>query len=71
MAYKKTQTSRPPNPNLIIIKGQDFYDMATGIPGALNMLFDVLPKVISKVAGVNQLSPEEKNRFKSLFDRAY
>lgn len=68
---KKTQTSRPLNPNIIIIKGQDFYDMATGMPGALSMLFDILPNAISKVAGVNQLSIDEKNRFKSLFNRAY
>lgn len=68
---KKTKTSRPPNPNIIIVNGQYFYDMATGIPGSLSMLFEILPNVISKVADVNQLSQDEKNKFRELFDRAY
>ena len=53
------------------IKGQDFYDLASGVPGALSMLFDVLPEAISKIAGVNQFTQAEKERFRTLFDRAY
>ena len=68
---KKTKTSRPPIPNIIITNGQDFYDIATGVPGSLSMLFDVLPDVLSKVAGVNQLTKQEKASFRTLFDRAY
>ncbi len=70
-ADKKTGTRRPPNQNIIIIKGQDFYDMDTGIPGALSMLFDILPEVISKITGVEPLSQVEKTNFRTLFDRAY
>jgi hypothetical protein len=70
-ADRKTRTSRPPNQNIIIIKGQDFYDMATGIPGALSMLFDILPDVISNITGVEPLSQVEKTSFRTLFDRAY
>lgn len=67
----KTKTRRDPNPKILVIKGQDFYELASGIPGALSMLFDILPDAISKVAGVNQLTPAEKERFRTLFDRAY
>ncbi|MEM6752639.1 MAG: Eco47II family restriction endonuclease [Cyanobacteria bacterium P01_C01_bin.38] len=67
----KTKTRRPANQNIIIIKGQHFYDMATGVSGALSMLFEVLPDVITKVAAVNQLSQAEKTRFRDLFSRAY
>lgn len=67
----KTNTKKPTNKNIIIIKGQDFYDMATGISGALTMLFDVLPDVIAKVGAISKLSQEEKTRFKDLFNRAY
>lgn len=67
----KTKNRRPENQNIIIIKGQDFYDMARGVSGALSMLFDVLPDVISKVVGVSQLSQTERTNFRDLFTRAY
>lgn len=67
----KTKTSRSPNPKILVIKGQDFYALASGVPEALSMLFDILPDAISKVAGVKQLTQAEKERFRTLFDRAY
>ena len=67
----KIKTKRPANQNIIIIKGENFYDMATGTSGALSMLFDVLPDIITKVGAISKLSQEEKIRFKDLFKRAY
>ena len=62
---------RPINQNLRQISGQKFYDLATGIPGSLSMLFNVLPDVISEVTELNNFSEQQKTDFRSLFDRAY
>jgi Eco47II restriction endonuclease len=62
---------RPANEKIRLISGQAFYDLATGIPGSLSMLFDVLPDVISEVSGLERLSEEEQTTFRTLFDRAY
>jgi hypothetical protein len=67
----KTKMKRPQNSSILIIDGCSFYDLATGVPKSLHMLFDVLPDVISKVAGVRGVSKAEKAKFKQLFDRAY
>lgn len=53
------------------ISGQAFYDLATGVPGAISMLFNVLPNVISEVSEVNKFSEEKKESFRNLFDKAY
>jgi hypothetical protein len=62
---------RATNQNIRQISGQTFYDLATGIPASLSMLFDVLPDVISEVTGLNNFSELQKACFRSLFDRAY
>ncbi|MBW4574433.1 MAG: Eco47II family restriction endonuclease [Aphanothece sp. CMT-3BRIN-NPC111] len=64
-------TRKPLNENIRQISGQAFYDLATGQSGALSMLFDVLPDVISEVSGLDKLSKQQQESFRSLFDRAY
>jgi hypothetical protein len=68
---RETGKRRPLNENIRQISGQAFYELATGEPRALSMLFDVLPDVISDVSGLDKLSEEQKVSFRSLFDRAY
>jgi hypothetical protein len=62
---------RPSNPQIRQISGQEFYTLATGNEHALAMLFNVLPDVISEVAGVRTFGEHQKKNFKKLFDRAY
>ncbi|MBD2537563.1 Eco47II family restriction endonuclease [Coleofasciculus sp. FACHB-SPT36] len=68
---RTTGTIRPNNENIRQISGQAFYDLATGEPKALSMLFDILPDVISDVSGLDKLSEQQKTSFRSLFDKAY
>ncbi len=68
---RKTSTRRPANENIRQISGQAFYDLATGTSGALSMLFNVLPDVISEVSGLKALNKQQKATFRILFDRAY
>ncbi|GET36237.1 Eco47II family restriction endonuclease [Microseira wollei] len=63
--YNNTKKRRYPNLKRLIINRKKFYYRS------LSMLFEILPDAISKVAGVNQLSQAEKERFRTLFDRAY
>lgn len=68
---RENKTKRPTNAKIRQISGQAFYDLATSVPGALSMLFNVLPDVISDVSGLNRLTEQQKATFRSLFDRAY
>jgi len=68
---RKTKTRRPVNESIRQVSGQKFYALTTGESEALSMLFDVLPDVISKVAGVNKLSEQQQAYFRTLFNRAY
>jgi hypothetical protein len=71
LSSRETGQRRPLNENIRQISGQAFYELATGEPRALSMLFDVLPDVISDVSGLDKLSEQHKVSFRSLFDRAY
>lgn len=62
---------KPFNEKIRRISGQAFYNLATGVPGSLSMLFDVLPDVISEVTGIDRFTEEQKTQFRRLFDRAY
>lgn len=53
------------------ISGQTFYDLVTGQQGAISMLFDILPDVISNLVDVNKFTKKQKEDFRNLFDRAY
>ncbi len=68
---KGTATRRPANEKIRQISGQAFYDLATGTAGALSMLFNILPDVISEVSGLKALDERQKATFRSLFDKAY
>ncbi len=68
---RETETNRPLNEKIRRISGQAFYQLATGYSGALSMLFDVLPEVISDVSQVKKLSQEQQASFRTLFDRSY
>ena len=48
-----------------------FYDFASGVDGALRMLYNALPLILSEILDV---APEELNQtpaFNELFDRVY
>ena len=62
---------RDPNQQIRKISGQAFYTLVTRNEHALQMLFQVLPDVISEVAGVNKFNEHQKNGFLRLFNRAY
>lgn len=68
---RETGTRRLPNEKIRQISGQAFYDLATGIPGSISMLFDVLPDIISDISEISKLNQQQKATFRTLFDRAY
>ncbi len=67
----ETKTRKPTNEMIRQISGKEFYALATEVPEALSMLFNILPDVISEVAGVKNFNEQHKADFRSLFDRAY
>lgn len=67
----KTKQRRPINDKIRIISGPAFYDLATDTENSLSMLFEVLPKVISDITNLPELSTEQKALFKTLFERAF
>lgn len=46
-----TRTRRTRNDRIRIIDGYSFYELASGCKGALKMLYEALPKVISDIVG--------------------
>lgn len=58
---------RPLNERIRQISGQAFYELATGEPEALSMLFNILPDVISEVSGLDKLSQQKQASFRSLW----
>ena len=64
----QTSTRRTENPQIRVIDGYSFYDLATGENDSLRKLYAALPIVIAEVLGTRPI--EDKN-FMSLFVRAY
>lgn len=67
---KKTKTRKPPNELIRKIDGQRFYALVTGVPDALEQLYDVLPTVISKLSPYS-FSPNEIPLMKAYFKKAF
>ncbi|MBD2304324.1 Eco47II family restriction endonuclease [Chroococcidiopsis sp. FACHB-1243] len=68
---RETGKRKPVNQKIRQIDGQAFYELVTGVPEAISMLFNVLPDVISDVSELKTLDRQQKASFRSLFDRAY
>jgi hypothetical protein len=67
---KQTKTAKPANELIRKIDGQSFYELVTGIPDALEQLYDILPEVISNLSG-RTFKPDELVRMKTYFKRAF
>jgi len=64
-----TKTKRPVNENIRMIDGDSFYEIASGLPGAIKALYDVLPGIIIKILGNKKF--KKSKTFYDLFDRAF
>jgi len=67
---KQTKTTKPANNLILKIDGQSFYALVTGVPDALEQLYDVLPTVISNLSG-HTFAPSELARMKMYFKKAF
>ena len=67
---KATQTKKPVNKLIRQIDGQSFYALVTGVPDALEQLYDVLPIVISNSSSYS-FTPSELLTVKSYFKKAF
>jgi len=65
-----THTRRARNENIRIIDGGSFYELASGYKGALKMLYEVLPIVITDILH-NKSIITENSKIEGLFERAY
>ncbi len=63
----KTKTKCPSNPRILETDGKQFYALVTGEENAIEMLFDVLPKVIESSSG-KKFSDIEQKKFKTIFE---
>lgn len=66
-----THKRRPKNKNIHVIDGRSFYDMSTGIPNSLKMLYETLPFVIADILKKSPNKVTNDSLFKELFDRVY
>jgi hypothetical protein len=48
---RRSGSRRHPNPLIRQVDGKSFYEIVTGVPDAIDMLYRVLPQVIQKVNG--------------------
>jgi hypothetical protein len=66
----KNKTICPKNPRILETDGKRFYALATGYENAIEMLFDVLPKVIENLSG-KKFSSSEMKKFKGIFEMVF
>lgn len=67
---KATKTRRSSNELIRQIDGQSFYALVTGVPDALEQLYDVIPVVIGD-AFTYSFSPKELAIMKTYFKKAF
>lgn len=67
---KQTKTIKPTNDLIRKIDGQSFYELVTGVPNALEQLYEALPTVITHLSGYT-FAPEELVRMKIYFKKAF
>lgn len=67
---KATETRKPANELIRQIDGQSFYALVTGVPDALEQLYDVLPTVISNSSSYS-FAPDELLIMKTYFKKAF
>lgn len=67
---KQTKTARAANVLIRKIDGQSFYELVTGVPDALEQLYDALPIVIGNLSEY-QFKPDELARMKIYFKKAF
>lgn len=67
----KTQKKRKARKDILRIDGRSFYKLATGIPDALDQLYEVLPQVIGDFLKADHSQVTSDPLFKELFDRAF
>ena len=60
----------PVNEHIREIDGASFYQLATGEENALENLFDILPKVVSKCS-TGKYQPKNQEQLKAFFKRAF
>jgi competence CoiA-like predicted nuclease len=67
---KQTKTSRPTNNLIRKIDGQSFYALVTGVPDALEQLYDAIPIVIGNLSNYT-FQPNELVIMKTYFKKAF
>ena len=67
---KQTQTTKPSNEIIRKIDGQSFYELVTGVPDALEQLYDILPTVISNLSDYT-FEPDQLALVKTYFKKAF
>lgn len=67
---KATETRKPSNELIRQIDGQSFYALVTGVPDALEQLYDALPTVISNSSSYS-FAPGELLIMKAYFKKAF
>lgn len=67
---KQTKTIKPANELIRKIDGQSFYELVTGIPNALEQIYEALPAVITNLSGYT-FAPEELVRMRIYFKKAF
>jgi len=67
----RTKARRPADPNIRVIDGKTFYDLATGEKDALRKLYEILPSVISEILGIPLNNITDDKLFPELFGKIY
>lgn len=67
---KQTKTRKPANELIRRIDGQSFYALVTGVPDALEQLYDALPEVIGNLSEYS-FPENEIPRIKAYFKKAF
>lgn len=65
-----THTRRARNENIRVIDGGSFYELASGHKGALRMLYEVLPIVVTDLLE-KKVTSAESSKIAGLFEKAY
>lgn len=67
----RTNKHMPTNKSIRKIDGRSFYALATGIPNAIDLLYEALPHAISKILNIPNDGVIEDPSYIDLFQRAY
>ncbi|CAK8162794.1 hypothetical protein CAXC1_220066 [Candidatus Xenohaliotis californiensis] len=67
----KTKTRRKENQYIRQVGGKTFYTIATGNENAIEMIYQIVPKIISDIIGASDTNISKSSLFTEFFEKSF